>query len=95
MGTANAQKHIPDSVRYRAQQAHYQRTLRIDPAKARKVAEIQVTYQDNIARILERLELDAEGKHLEMQRMNGERRAKLKVLLDPKTLQQLEKTMGR
>jgi hypothetical protein len=80
---------IPDSVRYRAQQAQCQMLLRIDATLARKVAEIQIGYQDSLARIFERLELDAMSKKLLMRSLDSGRIEKLKFLLDPKQISRI------
>jgi hypothetical protein len=86
----NAQT-IPDSVRYRMQQAYYKQLLNIDMQKARQVAVIQGNYRDSLANLFGRFELDAKGKHKAMLAFDSIRISKLEPLLDPRQLAIIKK----
>jgi hypothetical protein len=82
---------IPDSIRYRVQQVHYQRLLGIEASVARQVAIIQDDYKTKLADVFGRFDLDAQGKVRFLSKLDSTRLVKLGSLLDPKQLSILKK----
>ncbi|WP_316812879.1 hypothetical protein [Pedobacter heparinus] len=94
LGAKLQAQQIPDSIKYKVQQVHYQRLLHIDNTKARKVAEIQGNHQDQVSALFGRIDLDPKAKTLKIKMLDSLRMGQLRTILDPKDLIILNKGNG-